>query len=381
MERMDRYDYGVKLNRGQIIEVHIADLHFGAFNPQLQYQILQEQFIDKIKQLNNIDLISVDGDIFDHKVMSNSDVVLYASLFIDNLVSICREKNATLILLHGTYSHDYDQLKMFYHYMDDKSVDVRVITQIQFEIVKGCRILCIPELYGIEESVYENFFHYSGWYDEAFIHGTYEGSVYGNNVGAGRLLTEKDFTYCTGVAIAGHVHKGGCFNGFYYYCGCPYRWKFGEEEDKGFLILVHDLDTRYHYTQFEKIESFRYDTILLNDVISSNPKDLIDYINNLKQTKGIDFIKVKINTPINGSDKTIINNYYKNNKNTFVEFMDLTEIEEKKREEQIKQNETYGYLMDNSISDLDRFVMYINNSEGYQFITVDKLSELLSEKF
>jgi hypothetical protein len=61
--------------------------------------------------------------------------------------------------------------------------------------------------------------------------------------------------------------------------------------------------------------------------------------------------------------------------------MDLTEIEEKKREEQIKQNETYGYLMDNSISDLDRFVMYINNSEGYQFITVDKLSELLSEKF
>lgn len=381
MERMDRYDYGVKLNRGQIIEVHIADLHFGAFNPQLQYQILQEQFIDKIKQLNNIDLISVDGDIFDHKVMSNSDVVLYASLFIDNLVSICREKNATLILLHGTYSHDYDQLKMFYHYMDDKTVDVRVVTQIQFEVVKGCRILCIPELYGIDESVYEKFFLYSGWYDEAFIHGTYEGSVYGNNVGAGRLLTEKDFIYCTGVAIAGHVHKGGCFNGFYYYCGCPYRWKFGEEEDKGFLILVHDLDTRYHYTQFEKIESFRYDTILLNDVISSNPKDLIDYINNLKQTKGIDFIKVKINTPINGPDKTIINNYYKNNKNTFVEFMDLTEIEEKKREEQIKQNETYGYLMDNSISDLDRFVMYINNSEGYQFITVDKLSELLSEKF
>ena len=370
-----------KRNRGLIIEVHIADLHFGAFNPQLQYQILQEQFIDKIKQLNNIDLISVDGDIFDHKVMSNSDVVLYASVFIDNLVSICREKNTTLILLHGTYSHDYDQLKMFYHYMDDKTVDVRVITQIQFEVVKGCRILCIPELYGVEESVYENFFHYSGWYDEAFIHGTYEGSVYGNNVGAGRLLTEKDFIHCTGVAISGHVHKGGCFNGFYYYCGCPYRWKFGEEEDKGFLILVHDLDTRYHYTQFEKIESFRYDTILLNDVISSNPKDLIDYINNLKQTKGIDFIKVKINTPINGSDKTIINNYYKNNKNTFVEFMDLTEIEEKKREEQIKQNETYGYLMDNSISDLDRFVMYINNSEGYQFITVDKLSELLSEKF
>jgi DNA repair exonuclease SbcCD nuclease subunit len=264
--------------------------------------------------------------------------------------------------------------------MDDNTVDVRVITQIQFEIVKGCRILCIPELYGVDESVYRNVFFESGWYDQAFIHGTYKGSVFGDNVGAGRLLTEEDFIYCTGLAISGHVHKGGCFNGFYYYCGCPYRWKFGEEEDKGFLIIAHDLDNQYHYTHFEKIESFRYDTIFLDDLLSSDPKAIIDYINNLKQTKNIDFIKVKVRFPVNGSDKTIINNYYRNNPNTFVEFMDISEVEEQKKEEQIKQDETYGYLLDNSISDLDRFVMYINNSEGYQFITVDKLSELLSEK-
>jgi DNA repair exonuclease SbcCD nuclease subunit len=371
------YEYGVRLNRGQIIEVHIADLHFGAFNPKTQYQILQEQFITRIKDLPRIDLISVDGDIFDHKVMSNSDVVLYASLFIDNLVSLCREKNSTLIILHGTYSHDYDQLKMFYHYMDDKSVDVRVITQIQFETVKGCRILCIPELYGLEESVYRHFFFESGWYDQAFVHGTFKGAVYGDNVGAGRLLIPEDFIYCTGVAISGHVHKGGCFNGFYYYCGCPYRWKFGEEEDKGFLILVHDLDTRYHYTDFEKIESFRYDTIFLDDLISADPKAIIDYINTKQKTEGIDFIKVRVRFPVNGSDKTIINNYYRNNPNTFVEFMDISELEEQKREEQAKEDENYNYLLDKSISDLDRFVMYINNSEGYEFITVDKLSELL----
>jgi len=377
---MNDYEYGVKLNRGLMIEVHIADLHFGAFDPKLQYQILQEQFLSRIENLPRIDLISVDGDIFDHKVMSNSDVVLYATLFIDNLVNICRNKNATLILLHGTYSHDYDQLKMFYHYMDDKSIDVRVVTQLQFEIVKGCRILCIPELYGVEESVYQNLFFNSGWYDEAFVHGTYKGSVFGDNVGAGRLLTEEDFRYCTGVAISGHVHKGGCFNGFYYYCGCPYRWKFGEEEDKGYLILVHDLDTHYHYTQFEKIESFRYDTIFLDDLISSNPKEIIDYINDLKEKQGIDFIKVRVRFPLNGSDKNIINNYYRNNNKVFVEFMDISEVEELKKQEQIKQDEAYSYLIDNSISDLDKFVMYINNSEGYEFITIDKLKELLDDK-
>ena len=143
---------------------------------------------------------------------------------------------------------------------------------------------------------------------------------------------------------------------------------------------MHDLDTRYHYTHFEKIESFRYDTIFLDDLISSDPKAIIDYINDLQKTKGIDFIKVKVRFPMNGSDKTIINNYYRNNPNTFVEFMDISEIEEKKKEEQIKQDEEYGYLLDNSMSDLDRFVLYINNSEGYEFITVDKLTELLNEK-
>ena len=372
--------YGYINNRGTIIEVHIADLHFGAFNPKTQYQILQEQFLSKIIQMPSIDLISVDGDIFDHKVMSNSDSALYASLFIDNLVSICRDKQATLIIIHGTYSHDYDQLKLFYHYMDDKTVDVRIITQIQFEIVKGCKILCIPELYGVDESIYRKFFFESGWYDEAFVHGTFKGAVFGDNVGAGRLLTEEDFIYCTGVAISGHVHKGGCFNGFYYYTGCPYRWKFGEEEDKGFLILVHDLDNRQHYTHFEKIESFRYDTIFLEDLISNDPKEIIDYINNKRETEGIDFIKVKIGFPIEGSNKTIINNYYRNNPTTFVEFLNLEEIEKKEKEEQLLQDENYKYLLDNSISDLDKFVMYINNSEGYEFITVNKLTELLNNK-
>ena len=32
-----------------------------------------------------------------------------------------------------------------------------------------------------------------------------------------------------------------------------------------------------------------------------------------------------------------------------------------------------------SISDFDRFVRYVNESEGYQFITVDKLNEILGE--
>lgn len=376
-------DYGyenIPVNRGILNEVHIADLHFGAFNPQTQYQILQEQFLLPISQIPKLDVIVVDGDTFDHKTMSNSDASMFASIFVDNLVQLAKSKNATLVLLHGTYSHDFDQLKLFYHYLEDKTVDIRIVTTIKFEMIKGAKVLCIPELYGVDESVYQKHFFESGWYDEAFIHGTFKGAVYGDNVGAGRLLTPEDFIYCKGIAIAGHVHKSGCFNGFFYYCGCPYRWKFGEEEDKGYLLLCHDLDTQMHYVQFQKIESFRYDTIYLDQLVSEDPKQIIDYINKLKIEQGIDFIKVRFRVPVPGYNKTIINNYYRNNSNVNIEFMDIKEAEEKRKEEQIKQNSQYSYLIDNTISDFERFVRYVNESEGEQFITVEKLKELLSEQ-
>lgn len=373
------YGRNLETNRGMLIQVHIADIHFGAFDPKTQYQILCEQFLTPISQLPKLDVIVIDGDLFDHKVMSNSDVAMYATMFVDQLVNLARSKNSTLVILSGTYSHDYDQLKLFYHYMEDKTVDVRIITTIKFEYIKGARVLCIPELYGLDESVYQKFFFHSGYYDEAFIHGTYQGSVYGDIVGAGRLLTEKDFTLCTGVAISGHVHKSGCFNGFYYYCGCPYRWKFGEEEDKGFLILGHDLDTQYHYVEFVKIESFRYDTIFLDQLISEDPKEIIDYINQLKQEQGIDYIKVKFRYPITGYNKTVINNYYRTNPYVTPDFSETKKDELKKQEVLDNQNIQYSYLMDKDMNDFDRFVKYVNDNEGCEFITVQKLNELLSE--
>ena len=377
-----QYSYGENYteSRGQLVEIHLADLHFGAFNPKTQYELLMEQFFSKISLLPKIDIISIDGDLFDHKVMANSDTVMYASKFVDQLVNLCRAKNATLVILSGTYSHDFDQLKLFYHYMDNSSnlgVDVRIITTIKFEVIKGARILMIPELNDLDESIYQEFLFHSGWYDEAFVHGTFEGAVYGNiTTGNSRLFTAHDFLYCTGVVISGHVHKSGCFQGFYYYCGSPYRWKFGEEEEKGFLILLHDLDTRLHYVSFNPIDSFRYITIYLDELVSEDPKKICDYINQRRIQDHIDFIKVRFRVPISGYNKTVINNYYRNNPTTFVEFLDKEEAEKKRLEDTVLNTE-FSYLTDSSISDFERFVKYVNDKEGHQFITVERLTELL----
>lgn len=368
-----------KKNRGFLVELHIADLHFGAFDPERQYNILMEQFYKPSMMLQKLDIISVDGDIFDHRVMSNSDVAMYACKFIDNLVNLAEVKNATLLIIAGTYSHDYDQLKLFYHYMDgeySKKVDVRIITSIQFEMVKGARILCIPELYGVDESVYQKVFFESGWYDAAFIHGTFKGSVYGDNAGMGRLLVPEDFIYCKGVAISGHIHKGGCFNGFYYYCGCPYRWKFGEEEAKGFLLLVHDLDTQIHYVEFKEIISDTYITLNVDHLLSEDPQKIINELEQLRKDTGANYVKIKVSSNVSGQNKTVINQYYRNNSNTFVEFLSQKEIQKKELDNQIQ--DSYNYLVDDKISDLERFVLFVNEKEGEQFITIDKLKEILN---
>jgi hypothetical protein len=368
------------VKRGVLTEIHIADIHFGCnVSPEVEYNILKEQFIIPISNINKIDIISIDGDLFDRKVMANSEVVRYALQFVNDLVDICRYKKSTLLILSGTLSHDANQIKLFYHYLDDPSIDIRIVETIRFEYIHGAKVLCIPELYSVEESVYRHFFFESGYYDEAFIHGTCQGAVYGDNVGTGRLLKPEDFIYCRGMAISGHVHKPGCFFGFYYYTGSPLRYKFNEEEDKGYLIVLHDLDTHIYHVEFEEIKSFRYDTIYLDQLVSEDPKAIIDYINNLKQTQGIDFIKVRFRVPIAGYNKTIINNYYRNINNVAIEYLDSEELDQQKRDEITQNNIKYSYLLDPSISDFERFVIYVNESEGQEFITVDKLTTMLSE--
>ncbi len=364
-----------------LISVHIADIHMGKIDPSTQYQILKEQFILPISQLPRIDLIAINGDIFDRKFLANSDPIRYAVQFIDDIVQLAKIKNSTVIIIAGTLAHDNGQIKLFYHYLEDPSIDLRIVETIRFEDVKGARVLCIPELYNIDESIYQHFFHESSWYDLALIHGTYKGSVYGDNVGQGRLLTKEDFTHCKGLCTSGHIHTPGCFDKFYYYCGSPIALSFeAEGVNNGYLISNQDLSTGIHYVEFEEITSFRYETIYLDQLVSNDPKDIIDYINTLKKNKGIDYIKVRFRVDVSGSNKTIINNYYRNNGSVTVEFKDtIDSSNEANIQQSISSNDQYSYLTDNKLSDLERFVRFVNESEGYQYITISQLTELLSQ--
>lgn len=375
-------------SRGTLTEIHTADIHFGAMNPEYQYKILKEQFLNKIK-LIHFDLVSINGDLYDHKFMSNSDVIMYSVMFINELVEICKEKGATLIIIHGTAYHDASQLKLFYHFLQDPTIDIRIIEEVRFEYVKGAKILCIPELYGMGEDYYNNFLLKQGSYDSVFMHGVIKGAIYeaknqesGIHSEKAPTFTMENFRLCRGPIISGHVHVAGCYNTYFYYCGSPLRWRFGEQQDKGFLVVLHNLDTQQHYVQLEPIESFRYDTVNMDDLLSLDPKNIIDYISKL-QYEGVDFIRLEfkeVHTETQIANLEIIKKYYRSSNKIKIK------IENNKLKQTIQQNNEideqykgYEYILDKSLSEYDILTMYINQQKGYDYISVKELKEILEE--
>lgn len=371
--------------RGISMQAHISDLHFGKIDPKVEFNILKEQFIDRIKDLP-LDCISIDGDFFDRLFMSNTDTTLYANLFFKELYNVCKNNakrgiHTVLILILGTKNHDADQLRLFYPYLEDKEVDLRIVETIQFQYINGCRVLCIPELYNVTDDEYSKVLYESGAYDMVFMHGSIEGAIYDNKMGESKIFSPSDFSCCMGPVVAGHVHTGPAVHGFCYYNGSPIRWNFGEEETKGFQLVLYDMDTRYYYIHKEPIHSFRYDTISIDDIIMTDPQKVISYINDLREKEGIDYIRLKCVSNYDTQDAlNIIKEYYRTDKTVKFKFdKEISPDEKSFNQQTTEMYDKYSYLFDKSMSTYEIFARFINDNQSDIIITADDIIDALKE--
>lgn len=380
------YDITRQIKRGITIQAHISDIHFGVMDPKVEFDILKDQFVDVIKDLP-LDCISIDGDLFDKLAMSNTDTILYANLFFRELYNICKNNKSkglhtVLLLLMGTKNHDADQLRLFYPYLNDPDVDVRIVEQIQFEIINGCKVLCIPELYKVDEEIYTHYLHKCGLYDMVFLHGTIEGAVYDNSSDKNyRIFNTADFSNCLGCVIAGHVHPGGSYLGFCYYNGSPVRWAFGEEQTKGFQIVLYDMDSKYSYVYKQPITSFKYETIFIDDLLYTDPQIAIDYINDLKQKEKIDYIRLKcISRSEIESNLNIIKEYFRNDKTVKFKIEKENSPDQKSFDQKTKElYDQYSYFFDNAMTPYEKFARYVNESQSDIMVSADQIINILKE--
>lgn len=376
-------DFVGSKDKQYVTEIHIADIHFGAGNiaPATQFEILQQQFLNVIAPID-FNILSIDGDLFDRRFMADHDAVRYAIEFVNACAEICRAKMATFVILQGTKSHDADQLKLFSAYQDPNDpLDFRIIDKTCFQYIQGLKVLCIPEEYNMGEEFYRHFLDEE--YDTVFMHGTNVGSVYGANqedLNSSKypVFSIDSFAGCHGPIICGHVHKAMCLNKYIYYVSNPIRYRFGEEDEKGFCIVLHNRFSNHHLLKFIPIESFKFITLDIDSLTYGDPKFLIDYLNNVLENE-CDFIRLDFSKVNDQVLQRIIEQHYINNPQVSIKRYNEKDDNPKINTTEVIKDKYAGlnFLLDPHTDQLTKFVQFVNYNMGSQYITIERLKKLL----
>lgn len=368
-----------------MIQIHIADLHFGAIDPMTELDLLNKQFLIPISRIS-FSILSINGDIFDRRFPANHPAITAAIEFVNRCAMLCKMRDAALILISGTDSHDAGQLSLFTDLHNTTGAEIHIVDHIQFVHTHGVKILCIPEEYNKGAAYYDNFLKES--YDFCFLHGTLVGGVpmaTEENLNSKRepVFSLDCFSGCRGPIIAGHVHTAMCLNSYMYYCSSPMRWRFGEEQEKGFGILVTNLDNFSHHYQFMPIQSFIYKTISISDIDTSDPEKMLIYIQHLL-AGGIDHLRIKCDG-LPEYQLRLLQETIRSHRLDQVKLMapsqrkqELFSTDEAQETNLTDDMKKIKFILDSNIDNYTKFVMFLNLNEGSDFMTVDRLKAILS---
>lgn len=238
--------------------VSIADLHFGnpRINAEDQYKKLRKFFYPELKDAH---LITVNGDLYDQLLTVNSKSHHYATRFITDLIAISAKTGAQVRLLHGTFTHDRDQLSIF-STLNVPKARFAVVNDIFCEelcdfqngndeyVDTRLRVAYLPDNLPYKRSddaieKLKQVMSCVGWgkIDVVIGHGAFDYIFNTEELHRPPCLYRyEQFTdLVTGIVVMGHIHTPGRRHNVYY-CGSFDRMAHGEEENKGFYTFTRD---------------------------------------------------------------------------------------------------------------------------------------------
>lgn len=274
------------------VTAFIADIHFGSMKSDNLYQQLQERFM-KVISKNKIDLIVFGGDMFHSIITMNYSTSQYVLLFMERVLDICvKNKIKHVRIIQGTMSHDNNQLNNFHIYENRTDVDFRIIrTLSEEELPEGIKILYVPEEYmSNARDYYAPFLNRSKYYDFIFGHGMFK------EVGFVAQKQESEVTMskapifdskvfmnaCKGPIYFGHIHIRTTIKNHIHYPGSFSRFKFGEEDEKGWYLNIYNKRSHRYKHQFivnNRAEKYMTLTVILSKNVTSD--DLVHAITNM----------------------------------------------------------------------------------------------------
>lgn len=375
--------------------VVISDIHIGAFPIEKLYQEFKYQFLEKVKKMKELDFIIFCGDLFDHKLFLNEKESYYAYKMIQELISICK-KDIKIRFVYGTESHECNQYNIF---STIKDTDIRIIKTVEEEeLFPDCRVLYLPEEYVYDKKeFYKDYFEKEDYYDFIFGHGIIrEGmkvaAVKNENSSKTRkkvpvFSTAEFHKICKGRTFFGHYHIHTKMDDVFY-VGSFSRWKFGEEEEKGFYEIFYNTEKEIHKEIFIKNELAEiYHTINYgyeNQVFQNMDilENKLSHIEKVVESDSIDHIKFQFNLPVEVENPEFIMRYIQNrfkfHDNIKVDFTNgyVKEKKKKESEEIKKENDKYGFIFNKDMK-FENKTAYFIQIEYNKDIPVERVSMYL----
>ena len=344
----------------------IADIHWGAMDPDEMYNNLQ-YFLDFIRMKGDIDLVVICGDYFDYRLTLNSKAALKALRWFDELYNTCKDNGVKkLRAIKGTKEHDNDQWEAIHPRETGEFFKKFYICTSEETLPDLHCIYCPDETVNLKE--YEELYlkEMMSHHDIGFFHGNFDTQlpkmVIDQNLEANipSIIYYKDHwsKVIDGPLVSGHWHVFTDLDPLIY-IGSYDRWAFGEEEDKGFLYIQYDTNSHsYYWKHIENPFARKYNTIIIDNTLCVTPDDFANLTQDIQDLKKSDpEMKIRVVYQITSeNDESLVNfnefrNLISSIKNVKVDVKDFVKKrnKEKQKEKVAISSGKYSYILDHPL--------------------------------
>ena len=158
----------------------LADIHFGG-PPIKKLKHELQIFFTEFRQ-SEWDVLFVAGDLFHRKMSGNTPDMIEALRFMGQVFQIAKEKSTKIRIIHGTLSHDSEQLELISAMDVALDIDLKIFNTVDDEeLFPGFNVLYLPEEYITDmDSYYSPYF--AKKYDMIIGHGLVDKAAFIANV-------------------------------------------------------------------------------------------------------------------------------------------------------------------------------------------------------
>ncbi len=365
----------------------IADIHWGAMDSALMFNNLQ-LIIEFIRQMKNkLDFVIIAGDYFDYRLQLNSKTALLSIEWFTELIEACKQSNVKKIrILKGTREHDNDQLEVLRQIYDENDQYIKLFNSTESEeLLPNLRcVYCPDENMNLQEYHQKYYNKFIPSPNIGFFHGSFDSilpdiefkRIQEHHIPTMIYEYEKFSKLIKGPLIAGHWHVKKDYKALYY-VGSYDRWKFNEDDDKGFIYGEIDTETnKYFIYRVKNILAYEYKTLIISSDDYATPDQFALLSNTInKLLKEYPDMKLKVSYLLNTqNDEALVNfnifqRHYATTKQIKIELKDLVKKEFKKAKKKQVEIEAskYDYIFNSDIksvpSIIHKFILDTKNTD------------------